>query len=185
MTTAADFMLSNMHTGGWGNPHWNGDEANGSVMPGEGQLLYGLVRALRPAAVLEIGTAYGFSSIHIAAALRDNGGGVLHTVEIADDRRAQAMNNVARAGLAAWVEFHCEPPTGVQFGFAFLDGEHTAEALRAYLGMVAPQLEPGAPVVVHDALWQGHLQVAFDAGWGGVVLPHTSYAGLAILQKME
>jgi predicted O-methyltransferase YrrM len=131
MTNAAAFMLEHMHTGGWGNPHWNGDEANGSVMPGEGQLLYGLVRALKPKIVYEIGTAYGYSCIHMAAGCRDNGLGVVHTVESDPERRAQAVSNVTEAGLADWVRLWPTPPAQVgEIELAFLDAGHTAAEVR-------------------------------------------------------
>src|SRR5262245_8106610 len=40
-----------------------------------GRLLYGLARATHARNVVEFGTSFGISTIHLAAALRDNGGG--------------------------------------------------------------------------------------------------------------
>src|SRR4051794_12770528 len=40
-----------------------------------GKLLYNLVRAARPATVVEFGTSFGISTLHLAAAVRDNGTG--------------------------------------------------------------------------------------------------------------
>ena len=42
------------------------------VSPEGGRLLYTLVRASRPATVVEFGTSFGISTIHLAAAVRDN-----------------------------------------------------------------------------------------------------------------
>src|SRR5450432_647142 len=42
------------------------------VPPEVGQLLYVLTRANRPATIVEVGTSYGISAIHFAAALKDN-----------------------------------------------------------------------------------------------------------------
>src|SRR4051794_29670440 len=47
-----------------------------------GELLYSLVRASRPATVVEFGTSYGISTLHLAAALADNGSGHLFTTEL-------------------------------------------------------------------------------------------------------
>lgn len=46
-----------------------------------GELLYMLVRATGARTVVEFGTSFGISSLHIAAALRDNGGGRLVSSE--------------------------------------------------------------------------------------------------------
>src|SRR5690348_17272718 len=40
-----------------------------------GKLLYMLTRSTRARTVIEFGTSFGISTLHIAAALRDNGGG--------------------------------------------------------------------------------------------------------------
>ena len=41
------------------------------VSPEGGRLLYTLIRASRPATVVEFGTSFGVSTIHLAAAVRD------------------------------------------------------------------------------------------------------------------
>jgi predicted O-methyltransferase YrrM len=47
------------------------------VSPEGGRLLYTLVRASRPATVVEFGTSFGISTIHLAAAVRDPAHGYL------------------------------------------------------------------------------------------------------------
>ncbi len=44
----------------------------GGVNPGDRRALYYLIRALKPARVLEVGTHIGASTVHVAAALRAN-----------------------------------------------------------------------------------------------------------------
>ena len=44
-------------------------------------LLHGLVRALKPATVVEIGSARGKSACYMALALRENGRGMLHAID--------------------------------------------------------------------------------------------------------
>jgi len=46
-----------------------------------GNLLYTLIRAARPATVVEFGTSFGISTIYMAAALKDNGHGTVVTTE--------------------------------------------------------------------------------------------------------
>lgn len=47
-----------------------------------GELLYGLVRALRPNTVVETGVATGVTSAYVLAALADNGVGRLHSIDL-------------------------------------------------------------------------------------------------------
>ncbi len=47
------------------------------VSPETGKLLYMLARATRATSIVEFGTSFGISTIHLAAAVRDNGGGRL------------------------------------------------------------------------------------------------------------
>ena len=54
------------------------------------EALYLLVRAARPAHVIETGVLYGASSAHILAALARNGEGELHSIEIGKDPREPA-----------------------------------------------------------------------------------------------
>ncbi|MGW4891655.1 O-methyltransferase [Kitasatospora sp. NPDC004240] len=76
-------------------------EAALPLHPDTGSLLYVLIRALRPARVVEFGTSFGASLIWIAAALRDNGdGGTVIGSELHPVKTVRARDNLARAGLA-------------------------------------------------------------------------------------
>jgi hypothetical protein len=44
-------------------------------------VLYRLVRYLRPRAIVQVGTAVGTSTVAMGLALRDNGSGILHTID--------------------------------------------------------------------------------------------------------
>lgn len=70
-----------------------------------GTLLYTLARSLRATSVVEFGTSFGLSTICLAAALRDNGGGRLITSEFEPSKVARARVNLDAAGLADLVEF--------------------------------------------------------------------------------
>ena len=79
------------------------DALDGIVMPisaAAGSLLYLLVRAARPATVVEFGTSFGISALYLAAGLADNGAGRLLTTELSATKVAAARDNLARAGLA-------------------------------------------------------------------------------------
>ncbi|HWT58666.1 MAG TPA: class I SAM-dependent methyltransferase [Rhizobium sp.] len=70
-----------------------------------GELLYMLARASGARDIVEFGTSFGISTLYLAAALRDNGGGRLITTEFEPDKVARARQNLVAAGLADLVEF--------------------------------------------------------------------------------
>lgn len=69
------------------------------VTPEAGRLLYSLVRATRPATVVEFGMSFGISAVHLAAAVRDNGSGRVVTTELSDTKIAAAKKTFAETGL--------------------------------------------------------------------------------------
>ncbi|HTQ21746.1 O-methyltransferase [Mycobacterium sp.] len=69
------------------------------VTPEAGRLLYALVRATRPATVVEFGMSFGISAIHLAAALRDNGSGRVVTTELSETKIAAAKKTFAQTGV--------------------------------------------------------------------------------------
>jgi predicted O-methyltransferase YrrM len=69
-----------------------------------GTLLYMLARGCRARTIVEFGTSFGISTLHLAAALRDNGGGRLITSEFEPSKAARARANLAAGGLADLVE---------------------------------------------------------------------------------
>ena len=66
------------------------------VTPEAGRLLYSLVRATRPATVVEFGMSFGISALHLASAVRDNGTGRVVTTELSDTKIAAAKTDVRR-----------------------------------------------------------------------------------------
>lgn len=76
-----------------------------AIGPEFGRLLYSLVRATGAKTVVEFGTSYGVSTIFLASAVRDNGGGMVITTEFDAEKAEQARKNLATAGLDEFVEF--------------------------------------------------------------------------------
>ena len=126
------------------------------VSPEGGRLLYALIRASRPATVVEFGTSFGISTIHLAAAVRDNGTGHVVSTELHAAKVAQARANVAEAGLAGLVtivegdarETLADLPGPV--GFVLLDG--WKNLYLPVLCLPEPRLAPGALVVADDTI---------------------------------
>ena len=121
-----------------------------------GRLLYMLARATNVRAIVEFGTSFGLSTLHLAAALRDNGGGRLITTEFEPSKVARARANLAAAGLADLVEIREGdaletlasglPDT---IDLVLLDG---AKSLYMdILALVEGRLRPGAVIVADNA----------------------------------
>jgi predicted O-methyltransferase YrrM len=121
-----------------------------------GTLLYMLARATGARSIIEFGTSFGVSTLHLAAALKDNGGGRLIGTEFEPSKVVRARENIAAAGLSNLVEIregdalqslaHNLPDT---IDFVLLDG---AKALYpSVLSLVETRLHTGAFVVADNA----------------------------------
>jgi predicted O-methyltransferase YrrM len=140
-----------------------------------GRLLYALVRACRPETVVEFGTSFGISTIHLAAAVTDNGTGRVVTTELSDRKAAAARENLEQAGLARVVTIlrgdALETLADVSgpVGFVLLDG--WKELYLPVLRLLRPRLSPGALVIADDTSYQsaaGYLAHVRDPGNGFV-----------------
>ena len=64
-----------------------------------GALLYMLARSSEARTIVEFGTSFAISTLHLAAALRDNGGGRLITCEFEPSKVARARDNLTAGGV--------------------------------------------------------------------------------------
>lgn len=102
-----------------------------NITPDTGVLLWMLVRSIKPAHVLEIGTSNGYSTVWMADAFVDPDQ-TLTTLEIQPAKAQLARSNFARAGVASRIRliegdastFLAEAPAE-QFSLVFLDSERT------------------------------------------------------------
>lgn len=69
-----------------------------------GELLYLMARTSGARTVVEYGTSFGVSTIYLACAVRDNGGGRVITTELQEDKARRAQENFAAAGVDDLVE---------------------------------------------------------------------------------
>ncbi|HVL00607.1 MAG TPA: O-methyltransferase [Dongiaceae bacterium] len=69
-----------------------------------GVLLYMLARSSRAQTIVEFGTSFGISTLYLAAALRDNGGGRLITTEFESSKVTRARENLKAGGVLDLVE---------------------------------------------------------------------------------
>jgi predicted O-methyltransferase YrrM len=129
-----------------------------AVSPETGRMLYMLGRATAARTIVEFGTSFGVSTLHLAAALRDNGGGTLISTEFEPSKVARARENLAAAGLSDLVEIRegdaletlaRDLPETIDL--VLLDG---AKSLYArVLSVIEKRLRVGALIVADDADW--------------------------------
>jgi predicted O-methyltransferase YrrM len=123
-----------------------------------GRLLYALVRACRPETVVEFGTSFGISTIHLAAAVTDNGTGRVVTTELSGRKAKAARENLEFAGVAAVVTVlegdALETLAGSTgpVGLVLLDG--WKELYLPVLQLLLPRLTAGALVVADDSSFE-------------------------------
>ncbi|MFZ6185804.1 O-methyltransferase [Nannocystis pusilla] len=126
------------------------------VSPDTGTLLYMLARGNRARAIVEFGTSFGISTLHLAAALRDNGGGKLIGSDFEPNKLAHARANLEAAGLADLVEIRegdaldtLARDLPATIDLVLLDGHKPLYA--RILALVAPHLRAGSFVVADNA----------------------------------
>lgn len=121
-----------------------------------GVLLYMLARSFEARRIVEFGTSFGISTLFLAAALRDNGGGRLITTEFEPSKIARAKHHLAEGGLLDLVEIRegdalqtlgADLPEAIDL--VLLDG--AKPLYRDVLDLLESKLSPGAFIVADNA----------------------------------
>jgi predicted O-methyltransferase YrrM len=124
------------------------------VTPEAGRLLYSLVRATRPATIVEFGMSFGISALHLASAVRDNGSGRVVTTELSADKIAAAKQTFAETGLDDVITIlegdALSTLAGLDgpVGLVLLDG--WKELYLPVIKLLEPQLSSGGLVVADN-----------------------------------
>jgi predicted O-methyltransferase YrrM len=155
------------------------------VSPETGRLLYMLARHAGVRAAVEFGTSFGISTLHLAAALRDNGGGQLISTEFEPTKVAGARQHLADAGLADLVEIRegdaletlC---TGLPASVDLLLLDGAKSLYGDVLDLLEPQLRPGALVVADNADQSPEYLARVRSGAGYLSLPFGEDVELSI-----
>lgn len=132
-----------------------------AVSPSYGRFLYTCARASRATRIVEFGTSMGISTLYLAAALRDNGGGHLIGSEIEPSKVARARANIEAAGLSELVDIRegdameTLRDTGGEVDLLMLDGAFPL--YQPVLKLVESQLRTGAFILAENALDRDYL----------------------------
>ncbi len=169
---------------------------NYSKEPLWAELLFHIIRQLKPVSCIEMGACLGISGGYQAAALELNGAGRLVTMEGAPSFAQIAEQNLKRVGLSHRAKvvvgrFH-DTLDGVlaetkPVDYCFIDGHHDEAATIEYFERVLPCLAPRAVLLFDDIRWSpgmllawtrictdSRVQASFDLGKIGICLLGTS-----------
>lgn len=110
------------------------------------EFLYGLVRLLKPKAVVEAGTGSGYSAVAIASALQANGHGSLVSFEPMPEFQARASVRLQGLPAVVFAGQSCDCLQARTADLVFVDsfGPIRQRDLDHWL-------PTGVPIVVHDA----------------------------------
>jgi predicted O-methyltransferase YrrM len=158
-----------------------------------GRLYYVLASARRAATIVEFGASHGVSTIYLAAAIRDGGGGALITTEILASKAELARENLRDAGLDDLVDIRVgdalETLTDlpVDVDLLVLDGRN--DQYLPVLQLVEPRLAAHALVLAdlgHDdpdlLAYQRHIR---DPAHGYVSLELPLDAGVEVSARLR
>jgi len=126
-----------------------------SLGPEAGRLAYLVGRTIGARTVVEFGTSFAISTIYLAAAVKDNGGGRVIGTELEESKWRIAQKNLADAGLGDIADVRLGdaletlgdlPAGGVDL--VLLDG--WKDLYLPVLKLVEPSLRPGAVVLADN-----------------------------------
>lgn len=135
-----------------------------SIPEEKGEFLQKLIRSLQPTTCLEVGLAYGVSTLFICDALCGTANW-RHIVIDPDQRESWkdiGLHNLRSAGYESMIEFYEMPAhralpqldaQGRQIDFAFIDGWHTFDYTLVDFFFIDKLLKVGGLVVLDDTDW--------------------------------
>lgn len=136
-----------------------------NVTAAYGRFLYQCARACRATRIVEFGTSMGISTIHLAAALRDMGGGHLIGTELEPGKAARAQSHLEAAGLADLVDIRVGDArqtlanAGGEIDMVLLDGAFSL--YLPVLKLLEPHLRSGTPILAENAFDHDNAYLAY------------------------
>ncbi len=126
-----------------------------NIAPENGQFLSILIQSIKAQNVLEVGTSNGYSTIWLAAALKETGGKLI-TLEFDPKRAEEAQVHLREVGFDNIVEVRVGdaldeiPKCDAVFDLVFLDAEK--DEYRRYLELALPNIRSGGLIVADDTV---------------------------------
>jgi len=119
------------------------------------EFCYLICRAIGARRIFEAGTSFGVSTLYLAAAARDNGGGVVFGAEYEPDKVRQARASFEAAGLADLIDLREGDIVAAAEHFAapidFVLFDIWGHMVEPLLPILLPRLRPGAVICTDGA----------------------------------
>jgi predicted O-methyltransferase YrrM len=138
---------------------WNGMEARDhefladklvALDRDKAEFCYLVCRAIKARRIVEAGTSFGVSTLYLAAAVRDNGGGTVIGAEYEPAKVKGARANFEAAELSSFIELHegdlIETLKTVDGPIDFVLFDIWGDIVRPALDLLSPHLRPGAVI---------------------------------------
>jgi predicted O-methyltransferase YrrM len=147
----------------------------------EGELIDQVFRTVKPTVSIEIGFAYGVSTLFVCDALAGNGKAATHIVIDAfqhSEWGGLGLKNIERAGYSRFIDFREElseialpslAASGTRVQAAIIDGHHTFDHALVDFFYVNKMLVPGGIVIIDDTDWPSISRLA------GHILSYPAY----------
>ena len=120
------------------------------------EFCYHVCRALQARRVVEAGTSFGVSTIFLAAAVRENGGGVVIGTEYEPEKAAVARRHFDEAGLSSFIDLRegdlRQTLVDVEEPIDFMLIDIWTPMARPALSLIAPRLRQGAVVICDNTV---------------------------------
>jgi predicted O-methyltransferase YrrM len=141
----------------------------GSGLGDSSNLLYGLVRSMKPSVCVEIGSARGRSTCYIGMALKENGFGTLYAIDPhirtdwndynSVDTYDILKDNIDALGLTGQVKLlrafseKIADSWDSKIDLLFIDGDHSYDGVKQDWELFSPYLSPFGIAIFHDTIW--------------------------------
>jgi predicted O-methyltransferase YrrM len=118
------------------------------------EFCYALCRALGARCIVECGTSFGVSTLYLAAAIRDNGGGQVIATEWEAAKARVARRNFAAAGLSQFIDLRegdlADTLKVIDGPVDFVLLDIWAEAVMPAILNIAPHLRQAAVIIADN-----------------------------------
>jgi predicted O-methyltransferase YrrM len=136
------------------------------VGPLVGRHLAVLTRAIGARRVFELGSGYGYSALHFARAVGEDG--EVHCTELSEDNVRLAEGFLRRAGVWERVRYHREEATAalkrVGGTWDVVYNDIDKEGYPATVDLAFERLRPGGLFITDNVLWSGRVLEGEDDG---------------------
>jgi len=123
----------------------------------QGRFLQMISHMMQPTRVLEIGTFTGYSSICLAAGLRE--GGKVTTIDVNEELETTVRKYIRKAGMDNRIDFMIGAAADIiqeldaEFDLVFIDADKSNYS--NYFDLVLPKVRMGGYILADNVLWGG------------------------------